>query len=338
MIQRIVVALFLATLLVQPVLGQQENKEGTKTTPADAEPSQPDAQPTPAQPATSEPKSPARDSQPDTANSASTAAPASAAVPSAAPTLAPVNAAAAPATQPPGNEEHRKQLTEIRDQLATLKKQNWIKDLGPSTVALFAIIVSSIISVKSLNRNATLARDALQSKAHEEERRAIREKRDRFYGPFTQLRGVSKHLYEIFNARRSEDERKKFSDSEGNFRTLIALCRGHEFKDDVDKVLLAEIIRIGEDSASLITKEIGLVDNPTLQTELSRAATHYRIIKLAAEGKLRTDGDEFKKFSFPKEVDKLIEAQIATLDARLRELEHVFGSTQPAANKAGKST
>lgn len=232
------------------------------------------------------------------------------------------------------NAQVLKQLTDIHNEVVALKKQSWIKDLGPSAVAFFALIVTSVISVVSLNRNAALARETLRSKAHEEERKAIRERRDRFYGPFTQLRGVSKLLYEIFNARRTDEERVKYGDSEGRFRTLFALCRGHEFSDGVDQVLLGEIVRIGEESASLITKEIGLVDNPTLQAGLSRAVAHYRIFKLAAERKFLTNGDEFLKFSFPYEIDKLIAEQIATLDARLRKLEHM-SPQRPATPEVG---
>lgn len=224
------------------------------------------------------------------------------------------------------------QLNTIQNDLSTLRKQNWVKDLGPTTVALMALIITTIISVVSLNRNARLARETMQSKAYEEERKAIREKRDRFYGPFTQLRGISKNLHHIFNSRRGEEERSRFSNEEGKFRTLIALCRGHVFTG-VDKVLLDEIVRIGDESASLITKEIGLVDNPKLQAELSRAAAHYRIIKLAAEGKLTTDGNEFEGFTFPHELD----GKIDELDARLRTLEHI-PHNKAAAGTAGQKT
>jgi hypothetical protein len=226
-------------------------------------------------------------------------------------------------------------LKAIQDDVATLKKQNWIRDIGPSTVGLLGLIVSIIISVISLNRNAQMTRETLQSKAHEEERKSIREKRDRFYGPFIQLRGISKHLYEIFNARRTDEERRQFSDPQGKFRTLIALCRSHEFTG-VDKVLLDEIVRIGDESASLITKEIGLVDNAKLQEELSRAAAHYRIIKLAAAGQLTTNGNEFDGFTFPHELDGLVQAKIAELDARLRTLEHIAGALPPGPTIAGQ--
>jgi hypothetical protein len=213
-------------------------------------------------------------------------------------------------------------LNDLQKDVAALKVHNGLRDFLPSAVALFAIIVSLIVSVVSLNRNAQLTRETLQSKAYEEERKAIREKRDRFYGPFIQLRGVSHQLYDAFNSRRTPEERAQYADKDGKYRTLIALCGGHDFSG-VDKTLLDEMVGIGEESERLIMKEIGLVDDATLQEGLTRAAVHYRLIRRGVKGELKGAGAEIDGFTFPHEVDELIHKKIRELDARLRELESI---------------
>lgn len=264
------------------------------------------------------------------------------------PTALPSNAAlpTAPTVIPPvgspvesDGAQILKVLTDIQSDIASLKKTNWVKDVAAPLlaplVALVALLVTYRLSGQTLRLTAEMNRATLESKSHEEERKSIREKRDRFYGPYLQLRGMSNYLYGIFKARRTEEERQEYCDKDGNFRTLIALCRGHIFMG-VDKVLLEEIIRIGDESSALIIKEIGLVDNPELQAGLSRAMTHYRIIKLAMERKLLTTNAEFDDFTFPKRVDELIQQQIKTLDARLQQLEQLAPS-QIQAQAGGKS-
>jgi hypothetical protein len=336
--------------------------DATKSDPAKPDPGKPEpgksdpGKTSPSKPDSSQPGIPAADAAaspgsqtpnttaPDPAAVPPDANPPSAVVPSAPaqPPLAGNNSSAPPpinpanpAATPAGNTEVIQLLSKMQEDVTSLKKTNWLKDviaplLAP-IVAAIAVIVTARISTKTLALNAELNQATLQSKAHEEQRKAIREKLDRFYGPYVQLRGISNNLYEIFSARRTDDERTKYSDKEGHFKTLIALCRGHIFMG-VDKVLLDEIIRIGDESAALITKEIGLVEDAELQAGLSRATTHYRIIKLAAERKLLSDTAEFENFTFPKKVDELIKRQIAALNQQLQELEQVA----PVAAAGGK--
>lgn len=91
----------------------------------------------------------------------------------------------------------------------------------------------------------------------------------------------------------------------------------------MDEVLLDQIIEIGNQSEKLIYEQIGLVDDPDLQSMLWRLATHYRIFRLAREGKLAGVGDEFSKFTFPFQIDGLLHAKASALNGRLDELKKI---------------
>jgi len=198
----------------------------------------------------------------------------------------------------------------------SLKSGSAVRDWAPiatAAVSLLTLIASIVIAVKSLNRNAELTRRTLQQKTNDEEAKAIHQKLDEFYGPFSQLRGVSKLLYEIFRTRQPDPQ---------NFNTLLALLGGKQF-EGIDKVLLNEIMRVGDASEKLIEEKVGLVDDPDLQSLIWKLGAHYRVIRLASQGALNLGGAEFHDYKFPKEIDDKIAAQMRKLRARLEELRTV---------------
>src|SRR5207249_1934520 len=105
-------------------------------------------------------------------------------------------------------------LDSLDKKVDSLKSGSWVRDWAPiatTVVGLLGLIASVAIAVVSLNRNAEMNRRTLQQKANEEEAKAIHQKLDEFYGPLSQLRGVSKLLYKIFRSRQPDPE---------NFNTL----------------------------------------------------------------------------------------------------------------------
>lgn len=229
--------------------------------------------------------------------------------------------------EPPAPTAEQDKLDKISTSLDSLQKKvdnlqtyHYIRDIGPTVVGLGSLVVTIFISFCSLKRNAELTRRSIEEKAREEDRKSIREKLDQFYGPFTQFRGLSKHFYDIFTSRISEDLKVEYRDAEGKFRTLIALTRGHKFAG-VEKNLLDEIVRIGAESEKLILEKVGLVDDVDLQKLFWKAATHYRIIRLASEDKLTGGGAEFDSFTFPYELDSKIEEKMNSLNKRLEQLQ-----------------
>jgi hypothetical protein len=158
-------------------------------------------------------------------------------------------------------------------------------------------------------------RKTLKSRVVEDERKEIYKKLNDFYGPLLQLRKKSEKLYRLFSKRLGKEGE--------NFRTLNHLLEGKEMTEN-EKVLLEEIIKIGEKCEDLIHQKSGLIDDRELRNNiLPRLTTHLLIIRIAFEGKLKNHTDEFNDLAFPREVDDLLEEKIQHLQKRLKELNRI---------------
>jgi hypothetical protein len=184
---------------------------------------------------------------------------------------------------------------------------SYIKDVLLAVAAIASVIVSFIAAllVRDFNKRT------LKQKQQEEERKAIHEKLNSFYGPLQRLRGKSKMLADIF--KNAEYFNGKTGDER---RTLVVLLKGHEFVGN-DLQLLEEIIRIGRKSEILIMQKSGLVDDERVRKILDKAATHYTLIRLAKQKKLNQDVERFKEYVFPEEIDGILENEIKNLNMRL---------------------
>ncbi len=169
---------------------------------------------------------------------------------------------------------------------------------------LFGVLLGFVGIYLTYNVNHLL----LQQKTKEEERQAIYRKLDCFYGPFKQLLGTSRELTRLFRASRGDD-----------FRTLTALLQGDNFEGN-DKVLLDQILEINEKIDDLIIKQVGQIDAEELRRLLWRASTHYRILRLAAQGVLVGEVKRFENHVFPRDLDDKISEEITRLQKRLEEL------------------
>lgn len=142
----------------------------------------------------------------------------------------------------------------------------------------------------------------------EDERQELNQKLREFYGPLQQRLYRTRTLSQIFRTGRPSD-----------FRTLTALLQGEKFTGN-DQTLVEEIIAIGQEIEELLVTQGGLIADPNLRDLLERAGTHFRILRMAYEGKLVGDVDRFKDYVFPRELDQAVEDQIQKLQARLAEL------------------
>ncbi|MCB0197557.1 MAG: hypothetical protein KDJ65_36765 [Anaerolineae bacterium] len=142
----------------------------------------------------------------------------------------------------------------------------------------------------------------------EDERREIERKLRTFYGPLQQRLNRTKTLAVIFRANRPLE-----------FRTLTALLQGEKFTGN-DAELVNEIIQLGQEVEELLINEGGTVDDPYLRDLLIKAGTHFRILRMAYDGKLKGEVDRFKEFVFPRELDQAVEDQRQRLKTRLNEL------------------
>jgi hypothetical protein len=203
-------------------------------------------------------------------------------------------------------------LCNINDVESTLNIWKFIQDLGPTIVSIIAVLATLWVTNKTLKSQAAQNLKTLNAQKDIETRQSIQKKLNELYGPLIQQRIKSSKLYEKFSAKyRAHDE---------NFSTLIFLLNNNHFEDN-DKILLEQIIQLGEDSERLIQEKSGLIDDPDLRLEiLPRATTHFLLIRLAYKGDLRGKSDEFKDLTYPRELVSKLEARKAQLE---EELEHL---------------
>jgi hypothetical protein len=99
------------------------------------------------------------------------------------------------------------------------------------------------------------------------------------------------------------------------------LLSGKKFEGN-DKVLLDEIIKIGEETENLILKSSGLVDDD-IQSLLGKATTHYRVLRLAHQGMLQGEPEKFEGHVYPRELDPVITDKIRQIQEEISRLTRV---------------
>lgn len=200
----------------------------------------------------------------------------------------------------------------INDVESTLNIWKFIQDLGPTVVSIIAVLATLCVTNKTLKSQSAQNLKTLNAQKDIETRQSIQKKLNEFYEPIIQQRIKSSKLYEKFSA--------KYRASDENFSTLIYLLNNNNFEGN-DKVLLEQIIQLGEDSERLIQEKSGLIDDPQLRLEiLPRATTHFLLIRLAYKGDLKGNSDEFKDLTYPRELVSKLEERKARLEEDLENL------------------
>ncbi|MDP2089500.1 MAG: hypothetical protein Q8J84_08885 [Flavobacteriaceae bacterium] len=188
----------------------------------------------------------------------------------------------------------------------------FIQDLGPTIVSLLAILATFFVTRQTLKSQSAQNIKALNAQKDLEARQIIQKKLDEFYGPLIQQRMKSTKLYEKFS--------KKYREKDDSFSTLLYLINNRVFVGN-DKVLLEQIIKLGEDSERLIQEKSGLIDDSELRLEIiPRATTHFLLIKLAYNRELTGNSAEFKDLTYPKEFVEKLEARKSQLETELLNL------------------
>ncbi len=150
----------------------------------------------------------------------------------------------------------------------------------------------------------------LDAKKEEERRQDTYQKLNEFYGPLLQLRKKSNLLYEKFRAY--------YISSNPNFSTLTYLLAGNTISDGNQKVLLDEIIKLGEACEKLIHEKSGLIDDDILRnTTIPKVTTHFLILRLAYKNALQGDVGQYQDLIFPRDFDTQIENRVKALEASL---------------------
>src|SRR5690606_29918636 len=123
---------------------------------------------------------------------------------------------------------------------------------------------------------------------NEAEVKQLQEKLDTFYGPYIQLSESNRLLIEELRSRQARPEQ---------FRTLVELIKPdwRTRFDRSDQIIIEEIVRNDTRLRKLIHDKSGLVD-ASVVPYLARASAHFRIVKLAFDGKLANDPQRFDRY------------------------------------------
>lgn len=185
---------------------------------------------------------------------------------------------------------------------------SFVLSFSSVVIAAIAIYVNYLNNKNNTDYNYSL----LQEKKQEDERKEIYKKLNEFYGPYQQLLETSRLLYDdIFKKGKSE-----------NWKTLTEFLKGTKLKGN-DRQVYEQILEITIKLEELRTTNSGLVDDPKLRILLARAGTHFRIIRLAYEGKLSGEEERFENYIYPRELNEMINNKIIDLQTRLDDLNKV---------------
>lgn len=175
-----------------------------------------------------------------------------------------------------------------------------------STIGVLIIGLSGIISTVWINRKLIV------QKNREDEKKEIYKKLNEFYGPLILLRKKSQILYEIYSTNKRDN------------RTTLEVLLANELVEVNDKILLGEIVSIGQLCEDLILNKSGLVDDKYLRLELlPKAISHFYILREAFNHRIIQDFGRFGKYSFPFELDSCLENGIEELKRRLDYLNSI---------------
>lgn len=176
-----------------------------------------------------------------------------------------------------------------------------------------AYLLSPLISLFGVGLiviyNQKTARADQWLKINEAEADYIQAKLDKFYGPFM-LESDANHLM-------AQDLRSRQPDPD-SYRLLDKLFDG-QWRENLspgDAALVAEICQTGERLARIIKEHCGLADAKILPY-ISRAITHFRVLKLAYEKKLGADSKPYLRYVYPKALDPVLRKELNRLQERL---------------------
>jgi hypothetical protein len=192
----------------------------------------------------------------------------------------------------------------------------WLAILSPIPSALltllgawFGLTISQRNTAQTIKGALTANQATLWQKANENELQSIQEKLDKFYGPLMTRLQADHILAQDIRSRQPKGYRllpslfdKKWlaSLSEGEQRLVAVIC---EHAGKLEEMII----------------NAGSVD-PVLIPYFSRAAAHFRILRLAYEGVLGSDPERFRQYVYPKPLDAVLSLEVKRLTARVNGL------------------
>lgn len=187
-----------------------------------------------------------------------------------------------------------------------------------SVASFITAVFSAVVAFRTISKYSKDYKLQLEQIAEEKNRETINksnEKIEKFYGPINSLLEESRVIYEYFALH----EKSLLRQNGSYFRTLRFLTEknncstGVDRLHDYDKQLLMQIVDISDKITVIIENNSGFVDNPSLHILLGKLSAHYRIIKLAVNGKLIGLNEELENIVFPLEINGAINSEILKL-------------------------
>ena len=158
-------------------------------------------------------------------------------------------------------------------------------------------------------------------KTNETELKDLQAKLDGFFVKFQQLTEVNSLISRELRSRQSNTETFFLMDRLFDSVWRNALPVG-------DAALLGEIIENTTRLERLILDNTSTVE-AKIVPYLARAAAHFRILRLAYENKLGSDATNFKKYLYPRQINKVLALELDRIQQR-QELLRAAPSERPA--------
>ena len=208
-------------------------------------------------------------------------------------------------------------------------------------VQIIAAAISAAVAATIGVMTWANSRANLKERRISEKRRSLAKKLNEFYGPLISYLNITKSLRNILDSNKPPE-----------FRTLTHLLDpeqeynvgANKIKVELtesDRMIISEIVEIERKIEDLIVEKGGLVEDKRLMfdyyegtefkpyhpttissTSLANLITHFRVLRLAFEGKIAGEVERYKSFVFPRETVKLIHENYERLHRELEALNN----------------
>ena len=172
----------------------------------------------------------------------------------------------------------------------------------PAVIGFFSVVLGVMFTRRNLISDHWLRTNALEIDY-------IQKRLDNVWGPYLLLSDSNHLLAQDLRSRQPKPELYRMLPSLFDEEWLGSLSPG-------DRQLVRDVCENGERLATLIVENSGMVDFKLLPF-LSRAIVHWRVLKLAAEGKLGSDSMVFLRYVYPRALDEAVQREVLRLNERL---------------------
>ncbi|MEI8630876.1 class I SAM-dependent methyltransferase [Vibrio sp. M60_M70] len=199
--------------------------------------------------------------------------------------------------------------------------------LKPADIASVATLFSAVFVAIKFFSDRKEARITSDITKLEEQLRTL-------YGPLKELREESKQLYKMF----AVSLKAEYESQNGiRFRTMTYLRTNPPTSlPKYDQKILTHIIDISKKNIDFIEQNGWAIESTALSTLLGNLCAHFRVMEIAAAGKLVGAPDKLKDIVFPLETDGALDNEIKRIEARIHNLRNPTGYFSKTMSKLNK--